>query len=55
MQRVWFNKTFSSVYAVISLIREADRASRYQMGLLEINPRMSGRIGMVCIAGLNLP
>ncbi len=31
MQRVWFNKTFSSVGAAIRLIREADRAGDYEI------------------------
>jgi biotin carboxylase len=31
MQRVWFNKTFSSVATAIALIREADRAGRYDI------------------------
>lgn len=31
MQRVWFNKTFSSVGAAISLIREADKAGDYKI------------------------
>ncbi len=31
MQRVWFNKTFSSVGSAIRLIREADQAGDYQL------------------------
>jgi biotin carboxylase len=31
MQRVWFNKTFSSVGTAIKLIREADSAGRYHV------------------------
>jgi hypothetical protein len=31
MQRVWFNKTFSSVGAAIRLIREADQANEYEI------------------------
>lgn len=31
MQRVWFNKTFSSVGTAIRLIREADRAGDYEI------------------------
>ena len=31
MQRIWFNKTFSSVGAAIRLIREADHANDYQV------------------------
>ncbi len=31
MQRVWFNKTFSSVGSAIRLIREADRAGDYEV------------------------
>ena len=31
MQRIWFNKTFSSVGAAIRLIREADRAGDYEI------------------------
>jgi hypothetical protein len=31
MQRVWFNKTFSSAGAAIRLIREADRAGDYEI------------------------
>lgn len=31
MQRVWFNKTFSSVGAAIRLIREADQAGDYEI------------------------
>jgi hypothetical protein len=31
MQRVWFNKTFSSVGAAIRLIREADRTGEYEI------------------------
>ena len=38
MQRVWFNKTFSSVGAAIRLIREADEAGNYQIVCSSTNP-----------------
>lgn len=38
MQRVWFNKTFSSVTAAISLIREADVAGDYSIICSNTNP-----------------
>lgn len=38
MQRVWFNKTFSSVGAAIRLIREADEAGDYQIWCSNTNP-----------------
>lgn len=38
MQRVWFNKTFSSVGAAIRLIREADTADDYQIVCSSTNP-----------------
>lgn len=36
--RVWFNRTFSSVYAAIGLIREADRAGRFHLIYSNANP-----------------
>lgn len=36
--RVWFNRTFSSVYAAISLIREADTANRFHIIYSNANP-----------------
>lgn len=38
MQRVWFNKTFSSVGTAIRLIREADSAGRYHIVCSNTNP-----------------
>lgn len=38
MQRVWFNKTFSSVTAAIRLIREADVIRDYQIVCSSTNP-----------------
>ena len=38
MQRVWFNKTFSSVGAAIRLIREADTAGNYEIVCSNTNP-----------------
>lgn len=38
MQRVWFNKTFSSVGSAIRLIREADVAGDYQIICSSTNP-----------------
>lgn len=37
-QRVWFNKTFSSVGAAIHLIREADQAGDYKIVYSSTNP-----------------
>ncbi len=36
--RVWFNKTFSSVHAAFSLIRQADRDERYTLVCSNTNP-----------------
>ncbi|MDB5951525.1 MAG: hypothetical protein JWR65_3380 [Massilia sp.] len=36
--RVWFNRTFSSVYSAISLIREADLEGRFQLIYSNANP-----------------
>lgn len=36
--RVWFNRTFSSVYAAIGLIREADREGRFHLIYSNANP-----------------
>src|SRR6476660_7283524 len=36
--RVWFNRTFSSVYAAIGLIREADRDGRFHLIYSNANP-----------------
>ena len=36
--RVWFNRTFSSVYAAIDLIREADTAGRFHIIYSNANP-----------------
>ncbi len=36
--RVWFNRTFSSVYAAIDLIREADQAGRFHIIYSNANP-----------------
>ena len=41
MQRVWFNKTFSSVGSAIRLIREADVAGDYQIVCSSTNPQAS--------------
>lgn len=38
MQRVWFNKTFSSVGTAIRLIREADTAGDYEIVCSSTNP-----------------
>ncbi len=38
MQRVWFNKTFSSVGTAIGLIRAADNAGRYRLICTNTNP-----------------
>ena len=38
MQRVWFNKTFSSVGTAIRLIREADGVGRYHLICSNTNP-----------------
>ena len=43
--RVWFNRTFSSVYAAINLIREADQAGRFHIIYSNANPHaMAGRV-----------
>jgi len=42
MQRVWFNKTFSSVAAAISLIREADVVGDYHIVCSNTNPHAPG-------------
>lgn len=38
MQRVWFNKTFSSVGTAMKLIRESDSAGRYHLICSNTNP-----------------
>jgi phosphoribosylamine-glycine ligase len=43
--RVWFNRTFSSVYAAISLIREADADGKYYLIYSNANPHVAA--GMV--------
>ena len=43
--RVWFNRTFSSVYAAIDLIREADVAGRFHIIYSNANPHATaGRV-----------
>lgn len=42
MQRVWFNKTFSSVAAAIRLIREADVVGDYHIVCSSTNPHALG-------------
>ena len=43
--RVWFNRTFSSVYAAISLIREADLEGRFHLIYSNANPHaLAGRV-----------
>jgi hypothetical protein len=43
--RVWFNRTFSSVYSAISLIREADVAGEYHIIYSHTNPHAAaGRV-----------
>lgn len=43
--RVWFNRTFSSVYAAISLIREADVTGRFHIIYSNANPHAAaGRV-----------
>ena len=43
--RVWFNRTFSSVYAAIGLIREADPEGRFHLIYSNTNPHASaGRV-----------
>ena len=39
--RVWFNRTFSSVYAAIGLIREADTAGRFHIIYSNANPHVA--------------
>ncbi|NHZ99902.1 ATP-grasp domain-containing protein [Massilia sp. CCM 8734] len=43
--RVWFNRTFSSVYAAIGLIREADLEGRFHLIYSNANPHaLAGRV-----------
>jgi carbamoylphosphate synthase large subunit len=46
--RVWFNRTFSSVYTAIKLIREADTAGRFH--LIHSNPNPHSPAGRVAHA-----
>ncbi len=39
--RVWYNRTFSSVYAAIALIREADRDGRFHIIYSNANPHVT--------------
>jgi biotin carboxylase len=39
--RVWFNRTFSSVYSAIGLIREADTATRFHLIYSNANPHVA--------------
>jgi carbamoylphosphate synthase large subunit len=39
--RVWFNRTFSSVYAAIGLIREADTEARFHIIYSNANPHVN--------------
>ena len=39
--RVWFNRTFSSVYAAIGLIREADTEGRFHLIYSNANPHVN--------------
>ncbi|QYF94826.1 ATP-grasp domain-containing protein [Massilia sp. PAMC28688] len=39
--RVWFNRTFSSVYAAINLIREADSEGRFHIIYSNANPHVA--------------
>ena len=39
--RVWFNRTFSSVYAAIGLIREADAEGRFHLIYSNTNPHVT--------------
>ncbi|WP_426207576.1 ATP-grasp domain-containing protein [Massilia sp. TWP1-3-3] len=39
--RVWFNRTFSSVYAAIGLIREADAEGRFHLIYSNANPHVN--------------
>jgi len=41
--RVWFNRTFSSVYTAMRLIREADQAQRYHLIYTSTSPVPAGR------------
>ena len=43
--RVWFNRTFSSVYTAIKLIREADTSGRFH--LIHSNPNPHSPAGRV--------
>ena len=42
MKRVWFNKTFSSVHSVLSLIRKGDVEGQYQLWCTHPNPYALG-------------
>lgn len=44
VQRVWFNRAFSSVYTAISLIREADREQRYHLIYSHVAPATAGQV-----------
>ena len=43
--RVWFNKTFSSIHAALTLIRQADTGQRYQLLGSNSNPHALGPLG----------
>jgi carbamoylphosphate synthase large subunit len=43
------------LYGLNGMFNVQFREGRGQLHLLEINPRMSGGIGMACVAGPNLP
>jgi carbamoylphosphate synthase large subunit len=44
VQRVWFNRAFSSVYTAISLIRDADREQRYHLMYSHVSPAPAGQV-----------
>lgn len=48
-------RQLTSSYALNGLFNVQFREGRDGLGLLEINPRMSGGIAMACLAGANLP
>ena len=44
VQRVWFNRAFSSVYTAISLIRAEDREQRYHLIYSHVAPATAGQV-----------
>ncbi|MBC7502477.1 MAG: ATP-grasp domain-containing protein, partial [Herminiimonas sp.] len=48
-------RQLAATYGLNGMFNVQFREGRNGLGLLEINPRMSGGIAMACIAGPNLP